>query len=166
MIIAFGLIFRLVVEAAEKRIARFARASLELKLGFALGDANQGDQLNLVIFIGINPPPVSVSAGHSFATPGNRFWPALHAAGFTDRVLSPHQERDLLHLGLGAALFAALVSLVLKDAEVRAAMRWGSIPLLIAFLLGVYLTATGNTLEHRWALLGHIVAAFVALALA
>ncbi|MFC1431607.1 G/U mismatch-specific DNA glycosylase [Streptacidiphilus sp. N1-3] len=54
-----------------------------------------------VVFIGINPPPVSVAAGHSFATPGNRFWPALHAAGFTPTVLLPHQERDLLRLGLG-----------------------------------------------------------------
>ena len=54
-----------------------------------------------VVFIGINPPPVSVAAGHSFATPGNRFWPALHAAGFTPAVLRPHQERDLLPLGLG-----------------------------------------------------------------
>ncbi|MHA6757566.1 mismatch-specific DNA-glycosylase [Streptacidiphilus sp. PAMC 29251] len=54
-----------------------------------------------IVFIGINPPPVSVAAGHSFATPGNRFWPALHAAGFTPTVLRPQQERDLLRLGLG-----------------------------------------------------------------
>ena len=54
-----------------------------------------------IVFVGINPPPVSVAAGHSFATPGNRFWPALHAAGFTATVLRPHQERELLHLGLG-----------------------------------------------------------------
>ncbi|MFC1438834.1 G/U mismatch-specific DNA glycosylase [Streptacidiphilus sp. N1-10] len=54
-----------------------------------------------IVFIGINPPPVSVNAGHSFVTPGNRFWPALHAAGFTPTVLRPQQERDLLRLGLG-----------------------------------------------------------------
>ena len=54
-----------------------------------------------IVFIGINPPPVSVAAGHNFATPGNRFWPALHAAGLTPAVLRPHQERDLLPLGLG-----------------------------------------------------------------
>ena len=54
-----------------------------------------------IIFVGITPPPVSVAAGHSFATPGNRFWPALHAAGFTPTVFRPSQERDLLPLGLG-----------------------------------------------------------------
>ncbi|WP_436763486.1 G/U mismatch-specific DNA glycosylase [Streptosporangium sp. V21-05] len=54
-----------------------------------------------VVFIGINPAPRSVAAGHSFATPGNRFWPALHASGFTPAVLRPRQERDLLDLGLG-----------------------------------------------------------------
>ncbi|MFC4536646.1 G/U mismatch-specific DNA glycosylase [Sphaerisporangium dianthi] len=54
-----------------------------------------------VVFVGINPAPLSVAAGHSFASPGNRFWPALHASGFTPAVLRPQQERDLLDLGLG-----------------------------------------------------------------
>ncbi|MDH2426043.1 mismatch-specific DNA-glycosylase [Sphaerisporangium sp. TRM90804] len=54
-----------------------------------------------VVFVGINPAPLSVAAGHSFATPGNRFWPALHASGFTPVVLRPQRERDLLDLGLG-----------------------------------------------------------------
>src|SRR5262249_7760534 len=30
-----------------------------------------------------------------------RFWPALHAAGLTDRILQPHEERSLLDHGLG-----------------------------------------------------------------
>jgi TDG/mug DNA glycosylase family protein len=54
-----------------------------------------------VVFVGINPPPLSMAAGHNFATPGNRFWRALHASGFTPDVLGPQRERDLLHLGLG-----------------------------------------------------------------
>src|SRR4051812_35773923 len=41
-----------------------------------------------VLFCGINPSLYSAAVGHHFARPGNRFWPALHAAGFTDRVLS------------------------------------------------------------------------------
>src|SRR5262249_22639704 len=36
-----------------------------------------------------------------FARPGNRFWPALHLSGFTDRVLRPHEQWELLSLGLG-----------------------------------------------------------------
>jgi TDG/mug DNA glycosylase family protein len=54
-----------------------------------------------VVFIGINPAPASVAVGHSFATPGNRFWPALHASGFTPTLMRPEQERGLLSFGLG-----------------------------------------------------------------
>jgi TDG/mug DNA glycosylase family protein len=39
--------------------------------------------------------------GHHFARTGNRFWPTLHAAGFTNRLLHPSEERELLTLGLG-----------------------------------------------------------------
>jgi TDG/mug DNA glycosylase family protein len=54
-----------------------------------------------VLFVGINPGLYSGAVGHHFARPGNRFWPALHAGGFTPRVLSPFEERELLSLGLG-----------------------------------------------------------------
>ncbi|XXZ17935.1 G/U mismatch-specific DNA glycosylase [Sorangium sp. So ce307] len=55
----------------------------------------------LVLFCGINPGLYTAAVGHNFARPGNRFWPALHAGGFTDRVLSPSEERELLKLGYG-----------------------------------------------------------------
>lgn len=54
-----------------------------------------------VLFCGINPGLYSGAVGHHFARPGNRFWPVLHAAGFTDRVLSPFEERQLLAGGYG-----------------------------------------------------------------
>jgi double-stranded uracil-DNA glycosylase len=54
-----------------------------------------------VLFCGINPGLYTAAVGHHFARPGNRFWPALHAAGFTDRVLSPFDERELLKSGYG-----------------------------------------------------------------
>lgn len=54
-----------------------------------------------ILFCGINPSLYSAAVGHHFARPGNRFWPALHAAGFTDRLLSPAEDRDLLALGYG-----------------------------------------------------------------
>lgn len=54
-----------------------------------------------VLFCGINPGLYTAAIGHHFGRPGNRFWSALHAAGFTRRVLSPFEERDLLALGLG-----------------------------------------------------------------
>jgi TDG/mug DNA glycosylase family protein len=54
-----------------------------------------------VLFSGINPGLYTAAVGHHFARPGNRFWPALHAAGFTDRLLSPFDERELLKSGYG-----------------------------------------------------------------
>ncbi len=54
-----------------------------------------------VLFCGINPGLYSGATGHHFARPGNRFWPVLHAAGFTDRVLHPSEERELLRWGYG-----------------------------------------------------------------
>ena len=54
-----------------------------------------------VLFCGINPGLYSAATRHHFARPGNRFWPALHLAGFTPRVISPFDERELLDLGLG-----------------------------------------------------------------
>ena len=54
-----------------------------------------------VLFCGINPGLYSAAVEHHFARPGNRFWPALHAAGFTERLLSPFEERALLQRGYG-----------------------------------------------------------------
>jgi TDG/mug DNA glycosylase family protein len=54
-----------------------------------------------VLFCGINPGLYTAAVGHHFARPGNRFWPALFAAGFTDRLLSPFDERELLTPGFG-----------------------------------------------------------------
>lgn len=54
-----------------------------------------------VLFCGINPGLYSAAVGHHFARPGNRFWPTLHAAGFTPRLMRPEEEAKLLELGLG-----------------------------------------------------------------
>jgi TDG/mug DNA glycosylase family protein len=54
-----------------------------------------------VLFCGINPGLYTAAIGHHFGRPGNRFWPALFAAGFTGRLLDPRESRDLLKLGYG-----------------------------------------------------------------
>ena len=54
-----------------------------------------------ILFCGINPGLYTAAVGHHFARPGNRFWPALFAAGFTDRLFSPFDEHELLTLGFG-----------------------------------------------------------------
>lgn len=54
-----------------------------------------------VLLSGINPSLWSVAVGHHFARPGNRFWQALADSGFTDRLLAPHEEAELLAAGIG-----------------------------------------------------------------
>ncbi len=54
-----------------------------------------------VLFVGINPGLYSAAIGHHFGKPGNRFWRALHTAGFTPRQFAPCEERELLTWGLG-----------------------------------------------------------------
>lgn len=54
-----------------------------------------------VLFCGINPGLYTAAVGHHFARPGNRFWPALFASGFTDKLLSPFDEHELLKSGYG-----------------------------------------------------------------
>lgn len=54
-----------------------------------------------VLLCGINPGLYTAAIGHHFGRPGNRFWPALFAAGITPRLLSPYEERELLAYGFG-----------------------------------------------------------------
>jgi TDG/mug DNA glycosylase family protein len=60
-----------------------------------------------VLFCGINPGLYSAATGFHFARPGNRFWKALHAAGFTERVLAPAEQRLLLDRGCGVTNLVA-----------------------------------------------------------
>jgi TDG/mug DNA glycosylase family protein len=60
-----------------------------------------------VLFCGINPGLYSAATGHHFARPGNRFWPALHRSGFTDRQLAPAEQHLLPTYGLGVTNIAS-----------------------------------------------------------
>jgi TDG/mug DNA glycosylase family protein len=76
-----------------------------------------------VLFCGINPGLVSAATNRHFARPGNRFWPALHAAGFTPRRLLPAEQGELRGLGLGITNMAARATAradELSDTEVVA----------------------------------------------
>lgn len=54
-----------------------------------------------VVFCGVNPASSAAFAGHNFSNPSNRFWPALHLAGFTDMRFQPENERLLLEYRCG-----------------------------------------------------------------
>lgn len=84
------------------------RAELEATAGRTLEDVIAPNLR--VLFCGINPGLYSGYTGHHFARPGNRFWPTLHAAGFTDRRLAPAQERELLARGYGITNIATRVT--------------------------------------------------------
>ena len=73
-----------------------------------------------MLFCGINPGLWSGATGHHFARPGNRFWPALHAGGFTPRVLKPFEEQQLLTYSCGITNFVnrtTATAAELSDAE-------------------------------------------------
>ena len=76
------------------------RAAAREELGPILGPGLR------VLFVGINPSLRSAEVGHHFARPGNRFWPALHAAGFTPRLLRPDEDAQLPVYGVGVTNLA------------------------------------------------------------
>ena len=79
-----------------------------------------------VLFSGINPGLYSAATGHHFARPGNRFWPALHASGFTCRLLKPWEEALLLEDGIGITNLVARATAAaaeLTGDELRAGRR-------------------------------------------
>lgn len=70
-----------------------------------------------VLFCGINPGLYSGATGHHFARPGNRFWPTLHRAGFTDTQISPWEEIRLLDYGLGITNLVARTTATAAELE-------------------------------------------------
>ena len=70
-----------------------------------------------VLFVGINPSLYSAAVGHHFARPGNRFWPALHEAGFTPRRLTAFDERELLAAGYGITNVVARATAAAEELE-------------------------------------------------
>ena len=79
-----------------------------------------------VLFCGINPGLYTAAIGHHFGRPGNRFWPALHQAGFTPRLLTPYEEQELLRYGCGITNLVARATAAaaeLTPQELRDGMR-------------------------------------------
>jgi double-stranded uracil-DNA glycosylase len=107
-----------------------------------------------VVFVGINPGLYSAAVGHHFARPGNRFWKALHGAGFTERVLDASEDGDLPRYGLGVtnlvaratAAAAELDAHELRAGAVRLADKMRAFrPDVVAVLgLGAFRTAFGR----------------------
>lgn len=84
---------------------RFSRAELEAARDRSVPDL-VSDDLRL-LFVGINPGLWTAAAQAHFAKRGNRFYPALHLAGLSEREidasggLSPEDTLDLTSRGIG-----------------------------------------------------------------
>jgi len=79
-----------------------------------------------ILFCGINPGLYSGATGLHFARPGNRFWPALHKAGFSSRLLAPWENEELLEAGYGVTnlvMRTTATAAELGDDEYRAGRR-------------------------------------------
>lgn len=107
-----------------------------------------------VLFCGINPGLYTAALGHHFGRPGNRFWPALHGAGFTPRLFKPWEEHALLPLGYGITNMVprttAAASELAPDEYVEGGKRLTGLvqrytPRVVAFLgIGAYRSAFGR----------------------
>jgi double-stranded uracil-DNA glycosylase len=92
--------------------------------------------------------------GHQFARPGNRFWKALHASGFTDRLFSPFEDATLPSLGLGITNLCPRTTATADELTAEEIARGGRLltakvmeyrPRLVAVLgIGAYRLAFGR----------------------
>src|SRR6202795_3993306 len=94
-----------------------SRAELAAAVGRRLPDVIASSLS--VLFCGINPSVYSAAVGHHFARPGNRFWPALHASGFTERLLSPFEDQTLLQRRLGLTNLTARATVAAAELSER-----------------------------------------------
>jgi double-stranded uracil-DNA glycosylase len=107
-----------------------------------------------VLFCGINPGLYTAAVGHHFARPGNRFWPSLYKAGFTERLLSPFEEDQLLDLGYGITNLVARATASAEELATEEYVRGARAlekkvlryrPKFVAFIgIGAYRAAFGR----------------------
>jgi double-stranded uracil-DNA glycosylase len=112
----------------------------------------------IVLFAGINPGLYTAAIGRHFGRPGNRFWPALYAGGFTPRLFSPFESSLLLDFKFGITNVVGRPTAradELTNEELRAGgkrleakvKRWR--PTVVAFVgIGPYRIISGNKDAH------------------
>jgi double-stranded uracil-DNA glycosylase len=95
-----------IVWRSGSELVKLTRAELAAFHGDMVDDLVD-DRVRL-LFVGINPGLWTAAVNAHFARRGNRFWPALHAAGITPRLLDlsdgmSEDDRELV-LGLGMGI--------------------------------------------------------------
>lgn len=111
----------------------FTRAELESFRGATVADL-VGPGLKL-LFVGINPGLWTAATGTHFAHPGNRFYPALYAAGVIDievdrgRGMSDADRAYLVRRGIGISNLVARATAKASELT-RAELADGAVRLL------------------------------------
>jgi len=79
-----------------------------------------------VVFVGINPGRRSAETGHSYAGPGNQFWPLLYEAGFVTEPLTWADDKRVIEWNIGLTNMVDRPSPAMSDLsldELRAGAR-------------------------------------------
>lgn len=139
-------------------------ADLDSYRGAVIDDINI-DGCRLLV-VGINPGLWTAKVGAPFARPGNRFWPALHRAGITPRLIDARDgltADDLAMLadaGLGFTNVVARATAragelgadeirdggrILEDKVARQRRRRGEPEIVMVAGIGAFRTAFGST---------------------
>ncbi|MEV1130757.1 mismatch-specific DNA-glycosylase [Agromyces sp. NPDC049794] len=111
---------------------RFTRAELEAYRGASVDDLMP--EYPRLVFVGINPGLWTAATNTPFAHPGNRFYPALAAAGIIPRLpdfangLSDDDRRMFLDAGIGISNLVNRAT-VRADELTREELRAGAIRL-------------------------------------
>lgn len=107
-----------------------------------------------ILFVGINPGLYSGAVHHHFAKPGNRFWVTLYRSGFTDKLLSPFEESELLKYKIGITNIVKKATASASELSRKELIDGGQElekkvaifrPAIVAFVgIGAYRTAYGR----------------------
>ncbi|TAL91762.1 MAG: mismatch-specific DNA-glycosylase [Candidimonas sp.] len=81
-----------------------------------------------VVFCGINPGLQAATIGHHFAGRSNRFWRAIHLAGFTPEQVRAENDRTLLAYGCGLTTAVERPTVLSRQRKVQ----WGPQPTAFA----------------------------------
>ena len=135
------------VTAAASTPARPTRADIAAARGRTIPDLVAPGLC--VLFAGINPSLYSAAIGYHFARAGNRFWPALHRSGFTDRQLQPDEQHLLLDIGLGITNVVARATARADELDAEELRAGGAALTEMAAELGVFWLAVLGVTAYR-----------------
>ena len=80
-----------------------------------------------VVFVGLNPGLYSVEVGHYFASPRNRFWPAINRSGLLTEPLDASDDSKMLEQGLGFTDVVKRPSSGASDLRASDYRRWAPV---------------------------------------